>query len=160
MEMLTHNKKLKRVPMSAPKLTITEPIGALEPSKISCRNTAALALTIVRDGVRMSYEVRGIPESMETRIAIFLRELVALVTISIGALLAIVRPNRASLGFFHYVVGGDIYPNALTSIWLDYPWRMYADGINDLLVSGAVIGLLMFSLGFPRDLLHAFRGFA
>jgi hypothetical protein len=51
MEMLTQNKKLKRVPMSAPKLTITEPIGALEPSKISCRNTAALALTIVRDGV-------------------------------------------------------------------------------------------------------------
>jgi hypothetical protein len=37
--------------MSAPKLTVTEPIGALEPSKISCRNTAALALTIVRDGV-------------------------------------------------------------------------------------------------------------
>src|SRR6266704_1473455 len=51
MEMLDQNKKLKRVPMSAPKLTITEPIGALEPSKISCRNTAALALTIVRDGV-------------------------------------------------------------------------------------------------------------
>jgi hypothetical protein len=37
--------------MSAPKLKVTEPIGALEPSKISCRNTAALALTIVRDGV-------------------------------------------------------------------------------------------------------------
>src|SRR5438876_10857936 len=51
MEMLDQNKKLKRVPMSAPKLTITEPIGALEPSKISCRNTAAHALTIVRDGV-------------------------------------------------------------------------------------------------------------
>jgi hypothetical protein len=37
--------------MSAPKLTVTEPIGALQPSKISCRNTAALALTIVHDGV-------------------------------------------------------------------------------------------------------------
>jgi hypothetical protein len=52
MEMLDQNKKLrKRVPMSAPKLKVTGPIGALEPSKISCRNTAALALTIVRDGV-------------------------------------------------------------------------------------------------------------
>src|SRR6202163_1670712 len=52
MEMLDQNKKLrKRVPMSAPKLKVTEPIGALEPSKISCRNTAALALMIVRDGV-------------------------------------------------------------------------------------------------------------
>jgi hypothetical protein len=28
-----------------------EPVGALEPSDVSCRNTAALALTIVRDGV-------------------------------------------------------------------------------------------------------------
>ena len=37
--------------MSAPMLKVAEPIGALEPSKISCRNTAALALTIVRDGV-------------------------------------------------------------------------------------------------------------
>ena len=37
--------------MSAPIVTVAEPIAALEPSKISCRNTAALALTVVRDGV-------------------------------------------------------------------------------------------------------------
>jgi hypothetical protein len=37
--------------MSAPLATLAEPIDALEPSKISCRNTAALALTVVRDGV-------------------------------------------------------------------------------------------------------------
>jgi hypothetical protein len=37
--------------MSAPLADLTEPIDALEPSKISCRNTAALALTVVRDGV-------------------------------------------------------------------------------------------------------------
>src|ERR1700726_458887 len=34
--------------MSAPIVSVAE---ALEPSKISCRNTAALALTVVRDGV-------------------------------------------------------------------------------------------------------------
>src|ERR1700730_225924 len=37
--------------MSGPKADVAEPIGALEPSKISCRNTAAQALTVVRDGV-------------------------------------------------------------------------------------------------------------
>jgi len=37
--------------MSAPTLKVAESIGALEPSKISCRKTAAQALTIVRDGV-------------------------------------------------------------------------------------------------------------
>ncbi|SDS03092.1 hypothetical protein [Bradyrhizobium canariense] len=37
--------------MSAPLANLAEPIGALEPSKISCRNTAAQALAIVRDGV-------------------------------------------------------------------------------------------------------------
>jgi hypothetical protein len=37
--------------MSAPLADLTEPISALEPSKISCRNTAAQALTVVRDGV-------------------------------------------------------------------------------------------------------------
>jgi hypothetical protein len=37
--------------MSASTLKVAEPIGAPEPSKISCRNTAARALTIVRDGV-------------------------------------------------------------------------------------------------------------
>jgi hypothetical protein len=37
--------------MSAPTLKAVESIGALEPSKISCRKTAAQALTIVRDGV-------------------------------------------------------------------------------------------------------------
>lgn len=37
--------------MSVSTLEVAEPAGALEPSKISCRNTAARALTIVRDGV-------------------------------------------------------------------------------------------------------------
>jgi hypothetical protein len=37
--------------MSASKPEVAEPVGALEPSKISCRKTAARALTIVRDGV-------------------------------------------------------------------------------------------------------------
>src|ERR1700738_4218759 len=37
--------------MSAALAKPAEPIGALEPSKISCRATAALALTVVRDGV-------------------------------------------------------------------------------------------------------------
>ena len=37
--------------MSASTLKFVEPVGALEPSDISCRNTAAHALTIVRDGV-------------------------------------------------------------------------------------------------------------
>jgi hypothetical protein len=37
--------------MPAPLATVAEPIVALEPSKISCRDTAARALTVVRDGV-------------------------------------------------------------------------------------------------------------
>jgi hypothetical protein len=37
--------------MSAPLPKLAEPIGALEASEISCRNSAALALTVVRDGV-------------------------------------------------------------------------------------------------------------
>jgi hypothetical protein len=50
MKMLAQNKKMRRVPMSAP-VADAEPIGAIETAKISCRNTAALALTVVRDGV-------------------------------------------------------------------------------------------------------------
>jgi hypothetical protein len=37
--------------MSAPLATSAETAAALEPSKISCRDTAARALTVVRDGV-------------------------------------------------------------------------------------------------------------
>jgi hypothetical protein len=37
--------------MSAPVSIVAEPTTALEPSRISCRNTAAQALTVVRDGV-------------------------------------------------------------------------------------------------------------
>jgi hypothetical protein len=37
--------------MSAPLPKFAEPVGAPEPSKISCRDTAALALAVVRDGV-------------------------------------------------------------------------------------------------------------
>jgi hypothetical protein len=37
--------------MSALTPKFAQPVGVLEPSNISCRNTAALALTVVRDGV-------------------------------------------------------------------------------------------------------------
>ena len=37
--------------MSAPQLKVADANGTLEPSKISCRDAAALALTVVRDGV-------------------------------------------------------------------------------------------------------------
>ena len=37
--------------MSAPLAMLAETAATLEPSKISCRDTAALALTVVRDGV-------------------------------------------------------------------------------------------------------------
>jgi hypothetical protein len=37
--------------MSVAALKLPEPISALEPSRISCRDTAAQALTVVRDGV-------------------------------------------------------------------------------------------------------------
>ena len=37
--------------MSAPSLKLAQPVGAIEPSEISCRDSAALALTVVRDGV-------------------------------------------------------------------------------------------------------------
>ena len=37
--------------MSAPVAEIVEPVDALEPQKISCRNSAAHALSVVRDGV-------------------------------------------------------------------------------------------------------------
>jgi hypothetical protein len=37
--------------MSVPLATAAEPTAVLQPNEISCRNTAALALTVVRDGV-------------------------------------------------------------------------------------------------------------
>jgi hypothetical protein len=50
--MLTQNKKPRRsTPMSASIAKLAEPIGELEPSDISCRDTAAQALAVVRDGV-------------------------------------------------------------------------------------------------------------
>jgi hypothetical protein len=50
--MLAQNKKLEEyLPMSAPLVVPAEPTAALEPSTISCQNAAAIALTVVRDGV-------------------------------------------------------------------------------------------------------------
>src|SRR3981189_3318331 len=42
---------MRSVPMSASTLKVAESIGSLDPSMISCHNTAAQALAIVRDGV-------------------------------------------------------------------------------------------------------------
>src|SRR5450759_3495946 len=42
---------MRREPMSAVTHKLTQSIGALEPTRISCRDTAAFALNVVRDGV-------------------------------------------------------------------------------------------------------------
>ena len=49
--MLNQNKKMRSVPMSASAGMLADPIAPFEPSRISCRDTAARALTVVRDGV-------------------------------------------------------------------------------------------------------------
>ena len=46
--MLDQNKKLRNVTMSVPRLEAADDLGALQPT---CRDSAAHALTIVRDGV-------------------------------------------------------------------------------------------------------------
>src|SRR5216110_2888464 len=51
MEMLNQNKKLKRVLMSAPTLKVETSTDTSDVPQPSCRQTAAHALTIVRDGV-------------------------------------------------------------------------------------------------------------
>src|SRR3979490_3236304 len=52
MELLGSEKeKKKRIPMSASTGMPAERVGTIEPSMISCHNTAAQALAIVRDGV-------------------------------------------------------------------------------------------------------------
>ena len=51
MKMLNQNKKMRSVPMSASAGILADRIGTLEPSRISCRDSAAIALTVVRDGV-------------------------------------------------------------------------------------------------------------
>lgn len=51
MKKLNQNKKMRSVPMSASAGILADRIGTLEPSRISCRDTAAIALTVVRDGV-------------------------------------------------------------------------------------------------------------
>src|SRR5438477_13068512 len=48
MEMLVQNQKLRSAIMPAPSTKAAELAAALQPS---CRNTAALALAVVRDGV-------------------------------------------------------------------------------------------------------------
>ncbi len=51
MKLLIQNKKMRSVPMSASAGMLADPAVPFEPSRISCRDTAAVALTVVRDGV-------------------------------------------------------------------------------------------------------------
>ena len=57
--------------MSAPLATSAETASALEPSKISCRDTAAHALTIVRDGVITGYHARVNPAELGAALLVF-----------------------------------------------------------------------------------------
>src|SRR5258707_1917026 len=51
MEKLGHRTKKRTNPMSASAVLPVELIEAVEPSRIACRQTAAQALAVVRDGV-------------------------------------------------------------------------------------------------------------
>ena len=102
-------------------------------------------LPIERAGVERRITLKSTPESPASRAITLLRICLFVLAVSFGALLLIVKPRIATVGFFVFCLGG-VQPTSLTDVLFDVPWREIAPWIGDTVSGAAPFGLLMFAV--------------
>ena len=107
-------------------------------------------LPIERGGREQIVALKGIAETPASRAIVLLRIALYFVAVLFGALLLIIKPRIATLGFFIFTLGGN-QPTSLTDMLFDYPWRAIAPWIGDTVSGAAPFGLLMFAFSLAAS---------
>jgi hypothetical protein len=107
-------------------------------------------LPIERNGHEQILALKSKPEPPANRAITLLRIALYFIAVVFGALLLIVKPRIATLGFFIFTLGGN-QPTSLTDMLFDYPWRAIAPWIGDTISGAACFGLLMFAFSLAAE---------
>lgn len=87
-----------------------------------------------------------------------LRLLAGLCFIAIGAALVWLRPNVMTWGFYLFCISANPAPSSVLPATLPYPWDVAFGIVTDVLGAAGMVGVLIFTLGFPNDTYAGWRG--
>jgi hypothetical protein len=107
-------------------------------------------LPIERNGREQILELKATPEPITIRAMTVLRILLYMIAAFFGALMLIVKPRIATVGFFVFCLGGN-EPTSLTDVLFDVPWREIAPWIGETISGAAPFGLLIFAFALAVD---------
>jgi hypothetical protein len=102
-------------------------------------------LPIERNGQERIVRLHAVPESPANRAVTLLRIIVLLVSVGLGAILVLVKPNLATAAFFVFALGSE-GPTTFADTFLDVPWREIPQWIGDTLRGAAGSALLLFAV--------------
>lgn len=107
-------------------------------------------LPIERNGREQIVFLRATPEPLAIRAMTVLRIVLYLIAVAFGALMLIVKPRIATVGFFVFCLGGN-EPTSLTDVLFDVPWREIAPWIGETISGAAPFGLLIFAFALAVE---------
>ena len=102
-------------------------------------------LPIERAGKERVLYLKATPEPMASRAITFLRIVLYVAAVGLGALLLIVSPTIATFAFFVFCLGGS-EPTSFTDVLFDVPWREIPQVIGGTISGQASFALLLFAL--------------
>ncbi len=102
-------------------------------------------ITVESHGKTRIVQLKARVEPLPGRIITAVRIVIYLLSVGLGAMLVIVKPNIATAGFFAFALGGD-YPTTYAETVFDVPWREMVSWVSDVIVGAARPALLLFAL--------------
>lgn len=103
-------------------------------------------LPIDRNGQARIVRLHAMTESPANRAVTMLRIVELLVSVGLGAILVIVKPNLATAAFFVFTLGSE-GPTTFSDTFLDVPWRQIPQWIGDTMRGASGTALLLFAVG-------------
>ena len=107
-------------------------------------------LPIERNGREQILALKATREPLAIRAMTVLRIVLYMIAVAFGALMLIVKPRIATVGFFVFCLGGN-EPTSLTDVLFDVPWREIAPWIGETISGAAPFGLLLFAFALAVD---------
>jgi len=102
-------------------------------------------LPVVRGGKARILTLKALAEPLGSRALTVLRILLYVAAVAFGALVFIVKPRLATLGFFAFCLGRS-EPTTFTDVLFDVPWREIPTALGNVVTGAAPVGLLLFAL--------------
>ena len=117
---------------------------------------------VYQDGVRRTVTLVSTAEAitLTDQVVTLMSALGALVFIGIGVAIVLLRPDRATWGFFMFCIGYAPASQAVFNLVIPAPWVLYGSMMLNAILAAGLAGLIVFALRFLQSSVSGWRRWA